>query len=383
MKESEKELFEKMLDASFKKKKAMEAGTKVTAVVNSAKKDFIFVIAKDSKTQGIISSEEFLETGLPTPGDEIEAYFLREDHGDIHFTTCLSGESLNKDLLEIAKRAEIPILGQFISEGESGAEVKIGEFTAFCPFSQIDPEFKKSGLVGKRLKFLIQDIGTRGKLIVSQKKISDRTKEAKLGVLKQELKEGMFVTCKVKTIQNFGLIVDMDGLSALIPISEATYKKNPELEKEFQVGQTLRARVLRIDWETQKIALTVKDFLKDPWAQTVPFKEGDIVKGTVDSLKPFGLFVKLDDHFNGLVPGRETGIPSRVPLTQSFKPGDVVDVFVMEVNPERKQISLSIQKAKEIQERMDYSGYLSTDTSGSTSSFGAILQNSLNKNKKK
>lgn len=383
MKESEKELFEKMLEASFKKKKAMESGTRVIAIVNSAKKDFVFVTTKEGKLPGIISSEEFIESELPKQGDEIEAYFLKEDHGDIHFTTCLSGDSLNKDLLEIAKRAEIPVLGQFIGENDSGAEVKIGEFTAFCPFSQIDPEFKKSGLSGKRSKFLIQDIGTRGKFVVSQKKISDKAKEAKLGILKQELKEGMFVTCKVKTIQNFGLIVEMDGgLTALIPISEATYKKNPELEKEFQVGQTLRARILRIDWENQKFALTVKDFLKDPWAQTVPFKEGDIVKGTIDSLKPFGLFVKLDDHFNGLVPTRETGTPNRVPLIQSFKPGEVIDVFVMEVNPERKQISLSIQKAKEIQERMDYSSYLSSDTSGSTSSFGAILQNSLNKNKK-
>ncbi|MBE8431964.1 30S ribosomal protein S1, partial [Leptospira interrogans serovar Pomona] len=69
--------------------------------------------------------------------------------------------------------------------------------------------------------------------------------------------------------------------------------------------------------------------------------------------------------------------------TQSFKPGEVIDVFVMEVNPEKKQISLSIQKAKEIQERMDYSSYLSADISGSTSSFGALLQNSLNKNKKR
>ncbi|EMY05086.1 S1 RNA binding domain protein [Leptospira interrogans str. 2002000626] len=384
MKESEKELFEKMLDASFKKKKAMEAGTKITAIVNSAKKDFVFVTAKEGKLPGIISSEEFMESGLPNPGEELEAYFLKEDHGDVHFTTCLSGDLLNKDLLEIAKKAEIPVLGQFVSEGDSGADVKIGEFSGFCPFSQIDPELKKSGLIGKRLKFLIQDFGNRNKLVVSQKKISDRAKEAKLGVLKQELKEGMFVTCKVKTIQNFGLIVEMDGgVTALVPISEATYKKNPELEKEFQVGQTLRARVLRIDWENQKFALTVKDFLKDPWAQTVPFKEGDIVKGTIDSLKPFGVFVKLDDHFNGLVPGRETGISNRVPLSQSFKPGEVVDVFVMEVNPEKKQISLSIQKAKEIQERMDYSSYLSVDTSGSTSSFGAILQNSLNKNKKK
>ncbi|WP_000664812.1 S1 RNA-binding domain-containing protein [Leptospira interrogans] len=384
MKESEKELFEKMLDASFKKKKAMEAGTKITAIVNSAKKDFVFVTAKEGKLPGIISSEEFMESGLPNPGEELEAYFLKEDHGDVHFTTCLSGDLLNKDLLEIAKKAEIPVLGQFVSEGDSGADVKIGEFSGFCPFSQIDPELKKSGLIGKRLKFLIQDFGNRNKLVVSQKKISDRAKEAKLGVLKQELKEGMFVTCKVKTIQNFGLIVEMDGgVTALVPISEATYKKNPELEKEFQVGQTLRARVLRIDWENQKFALTVKDFLKDPWAQTVPFKEGDIVKGTIDSLKPFGVFVKLDDHFNGLVPGRETGISNRVPLSQNFKPGEVVDVFVMEVNPEKKQISLSIQKAKEIQERMDYSSYLSVDTSGSTSSFGAILQNSLNKNKKK
>lgn len=151
---------------------------------------------------------------------------------------------------------------------------------------------------------------------------------------------------------------------------------------DFHPGQVLHAKVLKLDWEENKHSFTVKDFLKDPWAQNVPFKEGDLVSGVVDSIKPFGLFVKLNENFSGLVPNRESGILNRVPLSQIFKPGDKVDAFVMEVNLSKRQISLSLTKAKEVQDRLNYSGYLTEETS-STGSFGAILAKSLSKGQKK
>lgn len=381
MKDSEKELFQKLLDESFRKKASLETGAKVTAVVTSAKTDYVFIKVKNAGISGIILAEEFAEA--PAVGQEIEAYFLREASGDQYFTICMDGDTITKDLISVAHSSEIPVLGHIVGENDAGVEVKLGEQIGFCPFSQLDPELKKQGaVVGKRVRFLVSELGAKGKIIVSQKKIADKEREAKISVLKGELKPGMFVTCRVKSVHPFGLIVEADGLTALVPTSEATFKKNPDLSKDFHPGQVLRAKVLKLDWEENKHSFTVKDFLKDPWAQNVPFKEGDLVTGTVESIKPFGIFLKLNENFSGLVPNRETGLQNRIPAAQHFKVGESLSAFVTEVNLAKRQISLSLVKAKEVQERLDYSGYLSEETS-STGSFGAILAKSLNKGQKK
>lgn len=381
MKDSEKELFQKLLDESFRKKAALEAGARVTALVTSAKTDYVFIKVKDAGISGIILADEFTEA--PKPGQELEAYFLQEVSGDQYFTTCLNGDTIGKDMISVAHNAEIPVLGHIVGENEAGVEVKLGDQTGFCPFSQLDPELKKQGnAVGKRVRFLVSEVGAKGKIIVSQKKIADKEREAKISVLKGELKPGMFVTCRVKSIHTFGLIVEADGLTALVPTSEATFKKNPDLAKDFHPGQVLRAKVMKLDWNEGKHSFTVKDFIQDPWAQNVPFKEGDLVNGVVESIKPFGVFVKLNENFSGLVPNRETGLQNRIPAAQHFKVGDAVSAFVTEINLSKRQISLSLVKAKEVQDRLDYSGYLSEETS-STGSFGAILAKSLNKGQKK
>ncbi|MCE9500923.1 MAG: S1 RNA-binding domain-containing protein, partial [Leptospira sp.] len=256
-----------------------------------------------------------------------------------------------------------------------------GEFIAFCPFSQIDTDLKGKTLTGSKIRFMISDI-TREKnsrIILSQKKISDKEKELKKEILKTELQVGQFVTCKIKSLHKFGIIVDMGGVDALVPASEASHKKNSELEKEFSIGQTLRAKVLSIDWKENRISLSIKDFLVDPWSNSVNFKEGDIITGTVESIKQFGIFVKLNENFSGLVPNKETGLSQKTPVSNHFKPGDSVEVFVTEVNPSKRQIALSVQKAKDARERMDYSKYLQDTDTKSVSSFGLLLKKSLSK----
>jgi ribosomal protein S1 len=102
-----------------------------------------------------------------------------------------------------------------------------------------------------------------------------------------------------------------------------------------------------MDWKENKVSISLKDSSNDPWSTNVPFKEGDIVKATVESIKQFGVFVRLNDHFHALLPNKETGYPARTALTNHFKPGDEIDVFVTEVNPAKKQIAVSLAKAKD------------------------------------
>lgn len=377
--------FDRLLEESFKKRQSIEPGSRHEAKVTAVKNDYVFIRTVENKITGNISIEEWREEVSPKVGDSLVVYFLKENSGDFYFTTCLSGDNLTEEHMEMAAQYEIPVLGQMLVEANGGWDVKLGSYSAFVPFSQLDVSLKGTNIAGKRIRFVISEIGKKqNKIVLSQKKIADKERETKKQLLREELKVGMFVSCTVKSIHKFGLIVDMDGFDALVPQSEATYKKNADLTTEFRVGESLRAKILTLDWSTNKISLSVKDFLSDPWSGKLPFKESDIVTGTLESIKPFGLFVRLGDDFSGLVPNKETGVPSRTPLNTVFNPGQKLEVFVMEINPEKRQIALSISKASEAKDRMEYQEYMSKEeTSGSVSSFGLALQKSLEKKNKK
>lgn len=377
--------FDRLLEESFKKRQSIEPGSRHEAKVTAVKNDYVFIRTVENKITGNIPIEEWREEVLPKVGDTLVVYFLKENSGDFYFTTCLSGDNLTEEHMEMASQFEIPVLGQMLTEANGGWDVKLGSHPAFVPFSQLDGSLKGTNIAGKRIKFVISEIGKKqNKIVLSQKKIADKERETKKQLLREELKVGIFVSCTVKSIHKFGLIVDMDGFDALVPQSEATYKKNADLTTEFRVGETLRAKILTLDWATNKISLSVKDFLSDPWSGNLPFKESDIVTGTLESIKPFGLFVRLGDDFSGLVPNKETGVPSRTPLNTVFNPGQKLEVFVLEINPEKRQIALSISKASEAKDRLEYQEYMSKEeTSGSVSSFGLALQKSLEKKNKK
>ncbi|MCW7480975.1 S1 RNA-binding domain-containing protein [Leptospira kanakyensis] len=377
--------FDRLLEESFKKRQSIEPGSRHEAKVTAVKNDYVFIRTSENKILGNISTEEWREEVLPKVGDSLVVYFLKENSGDFYFTTCLSGDNLTEEHMEMASQYEIPVLGQMLVEANGGWDVKLGSHSAFVPFSQLDSSLKGTNIAGKRIKFVISEIGKKqNKIVLSQKKIADKERETKKQLLRDELKAGMFVSCTVKSIHKFGLIVDMDGFDALVPQSEATYKKNADLTTEFRVGETLRAKILTLDWVTNKISLSVKDFLSDPWSGKLPFKESDIVSGTLESIKPFGLFVRLGDDFTGLVPNKESGVPSRTPLNTVFNPGQKLEVFVMEINPEKRQIALSISKASEAKDRMEYQEYMSKEEApGAVSSFGLALQKSLEKKNKK
>lgn len=371
--------FAKLLEESFKKRNSLEIGAKFDAKITSIEADYVFLEIPQNGIKGVLLKEELYDQTVSV-GSSLPVYFLYESHGDFYFTHTLTEENFNVENFELAKEREIPVLGQVSHETENGYEVKLGEFHGFCPHSQVDIEKKGKNLVGQKIRFVINEFSSRGrKIVLSQKKLSDKEKELKKEILKSELKEGQYVTCQVKSIHNFGLIVDVNGFDALVPVSEASFKKNPDLTQEYSIGQTLRGKILSLNWNENKITLSLKDFLNDPWSNQLKLKEGDIVQGTIDSIKPFGLFVKLDEHFHALVPTKETGISSRVPLHNQFKVGEKVEIFITEINPEKRQIAASILKAQETKEKLEYQAYLQNQEISHASSLGQILKDKLGK----
>ncbi len=371
--------FAKLLEESFKKRKSLEVGSKFEAKVTSIEPDYVFIEIPQNGIKGVLLKEELYDETIQE-GNSLPVYFLYESHGDFYFTYTLTNENYNNENLELAKEREIPVLGQIASESENGYEVKLGEYIGFCPYSQMDPEKKTSSLNGQKLRFIINEFSPKTKrLVLSQKRLADKQKELKKEILKSELQEDHYVTCQIKSIHNFGLIVDVNGLEALIPVSEASFKKSPNLTEEYSIGQTLRAKILTLNWNENKIILSLKESLHDPWKGQLTLKEGDIIQGTIDAIKPFGLFVKFDEIFHALVPTKETGVSNRVPLHNHFKVGEKVDVFITEINPEKRQIAASILKAKETKEKLEYQAYLQNQETSHASSLGQILKNKLGK----
>jgi ribosomal protein S1 len=372
--------FAALLEESFKKRKSLEIGARFEARVTAIEEDYIFIRIDSQSMDGILLKEEFIEHPVAV-ADVLPVFFLRESHGDFYFTYTLSAEHINSENLDLALSREIPVWGQVGTETNAGYEVKIGEFSGFCPFSQFDLEKKGKQLTGSRFRFILHEINSKtGRLVLSQKKFSDKERELKREILRDELKVGQYISCQIKSIHNFGLIVDMNGMDALVPASEASFKKNVDLNQEFTIGQTLRGKILNLNWQENKFSISLKDSLDDPWSKRLPFKEGDIVSSIVESIKPFGLFVKFTEHFHGLVPNKESGLPQRTPLANHFKAGDSVDVFITEINPEKRQIAASIIKAKETREKMEYQSYMSDQNEGSNvSSFGLLLKKTLGK----
>lgn len=374
--------FAKLLEENLKKRKIIEPGSLHRAKISRKAKDFVFIQTIAERIRGVISAEEFQEDGDQYPeGAELDVYFLEEESGDYLFTHILQGSDITPSRLELSKSYNLPILGQVLSLSQGGYDIKIGDQIGFCSLSQFESKYKGEDLQGKRFKFVVIDMD-RKKIQLSQRKIADQERDARVDVLKSEWKVGSFVTASISSIQNSGLQVQLEGMNAFVPASEATFSRNASLEKEFRLGQTLKAKIIELDWSNQRIILSAKDFLKDPWSLNLPFKEGDILDATVESVKAFGIFVKLTDEFHALVPNRESGTGPKSNLSSEFPAGKMVKVFILEINPVKRQISASIKRAKDTEERMEYQKYLVPEEEVSTtSSFGLLLKKSLEKKK--
>jgi ribosomal protein S1 len=377
--------FEDLLEESFQKRRKIEKGSKHSLKVTSIKSDYIFVRLESEGISGLIHSHEWDSSSPPKIGSLISAYFIKESHGEYYFSTVIHWEDWDEEDHKIAFNAKIPFEGSMSQEEKNGGyEVRLGNQMAFLPSSQIDINsvFIKDSLKTKqrKLKFIVTEVNPKsGRIIVSSRKYTDSLKQDKKESLREEWKVGSFVSGVVSNTNKSGVRILIDGIEAFIPYSEASWKKTADWDKDYPLGKQIRARIIELDWNSDKIILSSKEFLNDPWAGSLPFREGDILTGVIDSIKQFGMFVRLPNDFTGLVPNKDLG-NNRSGFAQKYQLGQSVEVMVSEIQPAKKQIALSITKALESRERQDYSQYLTEETGPSTSSFGAILSKALKKN---
>jgi small subunit ribosomal protein S1 len=339
---------ERMYEQSFSGMGSFKPGQAVKTEVVSISKDCVF-LQLNGKSEGILDREELTdkEGNLTVKvGDQLRVFFLKAENGEMRFTTRISGDTAGAGMLEEAYHEKIPVEGLVEKEIKGGYDIKIGEFRAFCPYSKMGERRSDNPAeyIGKRLSFKIQEYKDNGRsILVSNRVIHEEARAERLEALKETLKEGMVITGPIASILSFGAFVDLDGIQALLPISEISRSRVEDIQAHLSVGQVVQASILKIDWPSERITLSMKSLLADPWETAIEkYPVGSKHTGKVVRLADFGAFVSLEPGIDGLAHSSEMNKAGSYGASrdQAVKVGQTMSVEILGVDQFNKRISL-------------------------------------------
>lgn len=311
-----------------------------------------------TKIDGIVDKAELMdEEGRLTvdDGDELELYVIAADEGEIRLSKAISGIG-GLNMLRDAYEQRIPIEGKVVASIKGGFQVEVLKRRAFCPISQIDLTYVEDPetYVGQTFPFIIKRLEENGRnVVLSRRDILQKELDASRRAFLQQLDVDAVCDGTVVRIMPFGAFVALaPGVEGLVHISELSWSRLDSPEQAVKVGDRLQVKVLGINPGdkpgTQKIALSVKQAMGDPWLDAPHrIRVGTKSKGKVVRCAPFGAFVELLPGVEGLVHISEMSYTRRVSRPEEVvAPGDTVMVTIKEFDADRKRISLSIKDAE-------------------------------------
>ena len=370
--------FAELFEQSSSDFESLEPGQAIETTIVSISGENIF-LQLSGKSEGVLDAAELTDKSgeiSVKEGDTIKAYFLSSRNGEMLFTTRISGDKAGKAVLENAFENGIPVEGIVEKEIKGGFEVKIGDSRAFCPYSQMglkrveNPE----DYIGRSLTFKITEYGEKGRnVLVSNRNILEEQQRERVAVLKKTLHEKMVIKGSVEKIQDFGAFIDLNGVQALLPISEISRNRVDDIHKVLSVGQEIEASIIRLDWKKERITLSMKALLVDPWENvSQKYRTGSKYSGTVARITDFGAFVTLEPGLDGLIHISDMRTDSRDSRPEDvLKKGQAVTVQINKIDIENKRMSL--KQVSSIQEDEDNKKYLEPD-SESYNPFAELLK---------
>jgi len=314
------------------------------------------VIDVGLKSEGRVSLREFArgenaEHGLKV-GDEVEVYVDRVENADGE--AMLSRDRARReaawDKLESefgeGKRVEGVIFGRV----KGGFTVDLDGAVAFLPGSQVDirPVRDVAPLMDVPQPFQILKMDRRrGNIVVSRRAVLEETRAEQRSELIDKLAEGQVIDGVVKNITDYGAFVDLGGIDGLLHVTDMSYKRVNHPSEVINIGDTVKVQIIRINSETQRISLGMKQLESDPWeGAAVKYPVGAKLRGTVTNITEYGAFVELEAGIEGLVHVSEMSWTKK-----NVHPGKIVstsqevDVVVLEVDSEKRRISLGLKQA--------------------------------------
>ncbi len=312
-------------------------------------KDDLFVDF-GGKSLGIVSRVQFAGTDEPVVGQEMEFIVDRYDAAEglliLSRKGALAGQ-VSWDSLEVGQVVE----GAVTKVNKGGLELEVKSIRAFMPAGQVDiyhvPDLDQ--FIGQRMKAEVTQVDPASRnLILSRRNVLEREREEAKKTLLAELAEGQIRRGTVRNVMDFGAFVDLGGVDGLLHVSEMTYKRGRQNAAEFvKLGDVLDVKVLKIDPDTQKISLSLKQALgTDPWSDAEnKYAVGTPVTGRVTKVENFGAFIEVEDGIEGLLPVSEISWQRIAHTSDAVKVGDTLRLVVLSIDPAQKRISFSLKQA--------------------------------------
>lgn len=307
------------------------------------------------KSEGIIPIEEFsIEKGRPMVkiGDEIEVLLEETENSDGY--VVLSKEKADKAKIweDLAKVYEDDgeIEGRVIERVKGGLAVEIG-VRAFLPGSQIDvrPIHNLESMVKQKIKVKILKLNRmRNNVVVSRRVILEKELEGKRKETLEKIEVGALMKGFVKNITEYGAFIDLGGVDGLLHITDMSWGRISHPSELLMVGDEIEVIILKFDPETKRVSLGLKQKTADPWKDIVEkYPVGEKIMGKVVSLTDYGAFVELEEGVEGLIHVSEMSWTRKIKHpSKVVAVGDKVEAMVLDVNTEKKRLSLGLKQTE-------------------------------------
>ena len=348
MSESFADLFEESLVAV-----EMRPGAVLTGTVLDIDGDWVTVHA-GLKSEAIIPIEEFYNDSREIEvkiGDQIKVSLESVEDGTGE--TKLSREKAKRaeawDELQTAFDEEATITGVINGKVKGGFTVAINNIQGFLPGSLVDvrPVRDVDHLEGQELEFkLIKLDQKRNNVVVSRRAVMQEANSAQRDELLASIEEGMDVTGYVKNLTNYGAFVDLGGVDGLLHITEIAWKRIAHPSDMLNPGDEITVRVIKFDKDSGRLSLGLKQLQEDPWASIkARYPNGHRVQATVTNLTDYGCFASIEDGVEGLVHVSEMSWTNKnIHPSKVVNVGDAMEVMILDVDQERRRISLGIKQ---------------------------------------
>ena len=351
MSESFAELFEESLQTVD-----MIPGSIVTGVVIDVDSDWVTVHA-GLKSEGVIPAEQFLDDeGKLTlqVGDEVQVALetVEDGFGETRLSREKAKRAESWKVLEGAHSAEEVVKGVINGKVKGGFTVDVAGIRAFLPGSLVDvrPVRETAHLEGKELEFKVIKLDQkRNNVVVSRRAVMEQANSAEREELLATLQEGQSIKGIVKNLTDYGAFVDLGGVDGLLHITDMAWKRIKHPSEIVNVGDEIDVKVLKFDRERNRVSLGLKQLGEDPWADiTARYPEGAKVKAKVTNLTDYGCFAEIETGVEGLVHVSEMDWTNKnIHPSKVVQLGDEVEVMILDIDEERRRISLGIKQCQE------------------------------------
>jgi small subunit ribosomal protein S1 len=351
MTESFAELFEQSQVGIAK----LKPGSIVIGTIVEVRSDVV-VIHAGLKSEGIVPIEQFRDdNGVlnVNVGDEVKVAleFLENGFGETVLSREKAKRSMVWDELEEALTANATITGRISGKVKGGFTVDIKDVRAFLPGSLVDvrPVRDPGYLEGKELEFkLIKLDRKRNNVVVSRRAVVESEHSEEREQLMDKLVEGVVIKGVVKNLTDYGAFVDLGGIDGLLHITDMAWKRVRHPSEVVNVGDELDVRVLKYDRERNRVSLGLKQLGEDPWDNIMRrYPTGARLFGKISNVTDYGAFVEIEPGVEGLVHVSEMDWTNKnVNPSKMVQVGDDVQVMVLDVDEERRRISLGMKQCQ-------------------------------------